>query len=559
MHRRRASGRVARALGCAALLALVAVPAASAVVVSTDPPQSVGWNSAVVGGTIDPEGEDTIWVVDYGLTTTYNRSDGFELFPASAPPGPVSLRLTHLAADTTYHYRLAAASPVANGQDRTLTTLAPHAASFAAAAAVTDQPSLTGAEFQSRPDDLVTAAALSGLLPGFPLEGASYLALSTGAIDDVAEPASDQGASVSSDAGGMAIPARGPSARDVTVVQIGLQVPSWASCMSFAFRFFTEETPSAGVAFRDSFLAELDASTWTTTASTLSAPLNFAHGALGQVVSVNGLADAPTTQAAAAGTPFDWATPTLRASAAVTPGAHTLYLSLLDQGDAFRDSAVIVDRLQFTAGACMTGAVDDSLPIGQPSAAPAPAPPVPVTITEPLPRDPEPVLGASVVGYETEGRVLVTPRGGAAARLGDAARIPLGSKVDARRGRVRLLAASGPGGRTQVGSFQGGLFTIGQDRRAPFAAELRLSQRLPRCRRGGKGRTRRLWSEASGRFRIVGRYATATAQGGKWLVHDSCAGTLVRVDRGRAEVRDLVRRRTATVRAGGRRLVRPRT
>lgn len=544
---------------CALLLTLATAPAASGVQVSTDVAGHVGWNSAVVGGTIDPEGVDTDWIVEYGLTTTYNLFEGFDTFLASTPPGPVSTRLTRLAADTTYHYRLVATSPFAVGQDRTLTTLAPHPASFAAAAAVSDQAGLTGGEYQSRPDDLVTAAALSGLLPGFPLDGASYLALSTGAIDDVAQAAGDQDVTLSGDAGGAIIAARGPSARDVTVVQMGLNVPSWASCMSFAFRFFTEETPSAGVAFRDSFIAEIDASTWTTTASTLSAPLNIAYGPSGQVVSVNGFADAPTTQAAAAGTPFDWATPTLRASAAVTPGAHTLYLSLFDQGDSARDSAVLVDRLQYTAGACMTGAVDDSLPMGPPPAASAPAPQPVVVVTEPLPRDPDPVLGSSVIGHETEGRVMVTPPGGAPSRLGDAVRIPLGSKIDARRGRVRLLAAGGQGSGTQIGSFQGGVFSVGQDRRAPFTTELRLSETLPRCRRGAKGRTRQLWSETSGRFRVTGRYASATLAGGRWLVQDSCAGTLVRVERGRAELRDLARRRTIAMRAVSRRLVRPRS
>jgi hypothetical protein len=557
--RLRRSGFVAhRAAGLALLLVAALAPEAGAVVVATDPPARVGWNSAVVGGTIYPQGVDTDWLVEYGLTTSYNRFEGFETFPASEPPGPVTALLTGLAADTTYHYRLAATSPAANGQDRTFTTLAPHPAGFAAAAAVTDQLSLTGAEYQSRPDGLVTAAALSGLFPGFPLDSASYLALSTGAIDDVAEPASDQATTVSSDAGGAVIPARGPSARDVTVVQLGLEAPSWASCLCFAFRFFTEETPSAGVAFRDSFIAEIDASTWTTSASALSAPLNIAYGALGQVVSVNGLADAPTTQAAAAGTPFDWATPTLRASAAITPGSHTLYLSLFDQGDDWRDSAVVVDRLQFSAGACMTGAVDDSLPLGPPPApAPAPAPTVTI-VNEPLTRDPDPVLGASVIGYETEGRVLVTPRGGSPSRLADAARVPFGSKIDARKGRVRLRAAGGPGAGTQVGSFEGGLFTVAQDRRVPFTTELRLSESLPRCRRGSKGRTRRLWSETSGRFRVAGRHASATVPSGRWLVQDSCSGTLVRVERGRAEVRDLARKRTATLRAVSRRLVRPR-
>ena len=49
-----------------------------------------------------------------------------------------------------------------------------------------------------------------------------------------------------------------------------------------------------------------------------------------------------------------------------------------------------------------------------------------------------------------------------------------------------------------------------------------------------------------------GRYAAATVRGTKWMVQDSCAGTLVRVTQGVVSVRDQVRSKTVTVRAGKR-------
>jgi hypothetical protein len=65
--------------------------------------------------------------------------------------------------------------------------------------------------------------------------------------------------------------------------------------------------------------------------------------------------------------------------------------------------------------------------------------------------------------------------------------------------------------------------------------------------------------DGTGRFRTAGKFASATVRGTKWLVEDTCAGTLTRVARGVVTVRDTVRRRTVTVRKGKRYLARPRT
>ncbi|NMM31812.1 MAG: SGNH/GDSL hydrolase family protein [Cellulomonas sp.] len=52
------------------------------------------------------------------------------------------------------------------------------------------------------------------------------------------------------------------------------------------------------------------------------------------------------TAAEAAGITFDGATPMLTAATPVSPGAHSLYLSIFDQGDHVLDSAVIIDILR---------------------------------------------------------------------------------------------------------------------------------------------------------------------------------------------------------------------
>ena len=65
------------------------------------------------------------------------------------------------------------------------------------------------------------------------------------------------------------------------------------------------------------------------------------------------------TEANAAGTTYDGATPLLSASTPVTTGAHSVYFSIFDQGDRISDSAVFLDRLRLSsvaAGSCTEGA-----------------------------------------------------------------------------------------------------------------------------------------------------------------------------------------------------------
>ena len=69
---------------------------------------------------------------------------------------------------------------------------------------------------------------------------------------------------------------------------------------------------------------------------------------------------------------------------------------------------------------------------------------------------------------------------------------------------------------------------------------------------------RSVWGSGHGRFRTRGRFAAATVRGTIWLTEDRCDRTLVRVRRGVVSVRDRVRGRSVTVRAGKRYLARAR-
>ena len=83
------------------------------------------------------------------------------------------------------------------------------------------------------------------------------------------------------------------------------------------------------------------------------------------------------------------------------------------------------------------------------------------------------------------------------------------------------------------------------------------SRPVSRKRRRAK-KIRHLWGSGHGSFRTKGTYSAATVRGTKWLVQDSCAGTLTRVAQGVVSVRDTVRRKTITLRAGKHYLARPR-
>lgn len=79
-------------------------------VVATRHPSNVTQTSATLTGTVDPEGEATSYVFEYGTTAAY----GGRTPTGSAGPGTttvsVSATLGPLAPNTTYHYRLVASN-----------------------------------------------------------------------------------------------------------------------------------------------------------------------------------------------------------------------------------------------------------------------------------------------------------------------------------------------------------------------------------------------------------------------------------------------------------------
>jgi hypothetical protein len=169
----------------------------------------------------------------------------------------------------------------------------------------------------------------------------------------------------------------------------------------------------------------------------------------------------------------------------------------------------------------------------------------------PPPELPPPVAGESVNAFTSRGTVRVKlPGSRRFVTLGPGQQIPVGTTFDTLRGRVMLAAAG-----EQTATFYEGVFKLGQGKGAKPLTRLRLVERL-RCgnRRAStaatRKRKRRLWGDGSGKFRTEGSYSSATVRGTRWLVEDRCDRTITKVTAGRVTVRDFVRKKTVTVRAG---------
>ena len=128
---RRPAGRArARALAgplatAASLLALAAPAlAAGSPSVSTGGARQVGYATATLTGSVNPNGSDTSYYFQYGPTKAYGGQTAIADAGAGAKTVNVSLPVTGLQPLTVYHYRLVAVNSggAANGHDATLLT-----------------------------------------------------------------------------------------------------------------------------------------------------------------------------------------------------------------------------------------------------------------------------------------------------------------------------------------------------------------------------------------------------------------------------------------------------
>ena len=123
--------------------------------------------------------------------------------------------------------------------------------------------------------------------------------------------------------------------------------------------------------------------------------------------------------------------------------------------------------------------------------------------------------------------------------------IPVGSTVDTKKGTVELTSIPRAGRPPETARST--TASSGSASRSGITT-LTLTEALAPAPSGRaraaakKPKTRKLWGDGKGAFRTSGKYSAATVRGTKWLVQDSCAGTLTRVTQG---VGDRARQRHA--------------
>ena len=127
---------------------------------------------------------------------------------------------------------------------------------------------------------------------------------------------------------------------------------------------------------------------------------------------------------------------------------------------------------------------------------------------------------------------------------------------------LALSSVPKPAAAAQTSTFYAGIFKVTQP---GSVTQLALTEKLAPCKgraaaAADRPKTRMLWGDGRGSFRTRGAlsFSFATVRGTKWLVQDTCAGTLTRVTKGVVTVRDDVKHKTITVRAGKRYLAKAR-
>jgi DNA-binding beta-propeller fold protein YncE len=127
--------------------------------------------------------------------------------------------------------------------------------------------------------------------------------------------------------------------------------------------------------------------------------------------------------------------------------------------------------------------------------------------------------------------------------LGTEQQLPVGTIIDASKGRVRLSSAKGPGGGTQSADFYSGSFRVLQPKGGKPITVLKLENGLACPKKGARpgplarSKNRGLWGSGKGNFRSEGKHGSATVRGTIWWAADTCLGTLFKVKKGSSRSR----------------------
>jgi hypothetical protein len=179
-----------------------------------------------------------------------------------------------------------------------------------------------------------------------------------------------------------------------------------------------------------------------------------------------------------------------------------------------------------------------------------------------------PVIGKTATARVISGTVLIL-KGTAYVPLKGAESIPIGSTLDASKGTVQVTTASGKKGATgaaasQQATIAAAIFAIRQKRAKAaskgVAADLVIKgQAFPKACTPTKKHPktpkkhtvlRGLTGTAKGLWRTIARASVMTVTNAQWTTQDRCDGTLTRVKKGTASVKNTVTGGTVRVKAG---------
>jgi hypothetical protein len=187
-RRRRLLLLTATALSLALALAPASAHAAGAPNVNTTGAHEVSFGSAVLGGVVNPNGSDTSYYFQYGLTKAYGSQTAIADAGSGSKQVQVRLPISGLQPLTVYHYRLVAvnSSGATIGDDEKLLTskvplslqilASPNPVTFGGT--VTVQGTLSGTGNANRP--VVLQANPFPFTPGFQSTGNTVLTGPTG-------------------------------------------------------------------------------------------------------------------------------------------------------------------------------------------------------------------------------------------------------------------------------------------------------------------------------------------------------------------------------------------
>jgi Tol biopolymer transport system component len=180
------------------------------------------------------------------------------------------------------------------------------------------------------------------------------------------------------------------------------------------------------------------------------------------------------------------------------------------------------------------------------------------------PPTPVPTPESTANATPTDNVLVHLPGTGASVPLTSPREIPLGTRLDARAGAVKLSTALPGEDGTATTTASGAIFALSQ---SAAGATTDLTLNSSPCASGRASTVRRprppdptlrvkVRSHRHHHVRVAGQYSIGAANQTAWTTINRCSGTVTRVTEGTVTVRDLVAKRTVEVHPGRRRCTR---